>query len=845
MAENYYCLSHNANTIDKINHLQKALSLYPFTIKYHVAYAILMRKQGDIETAEQHEKLASGLKLARKKQIQLGISGSSVYRAALIQYYTGMFHDWNKGYSIASDLINSYRSYRTCRGFETLRSSASSISTVTYSKIANSPHSSNPKVFAKSLQNYKPKSNNARRQWPGANAALSRRGAAAIITFFVMSFAGLHASASENSTKPEIVLQENVNCLLLDSQIVEDANPLLIKQLHATTPDEKIPFGLDRIALFLLLLPLVAFARSALSGKSKLLCYILISSIFALGINTAVQGQAASGWGMVKDNNNERMNQARVTYIMAENELQCLDVNTLSDGMYFFNNIDLITTNIENKPTLEELTTYIGTGQDHNINIQTFTLSQSKGQPTNATMYNMLGQPITTINPEWDGELAHYYWDGSVNGQELPVGSYIFTTAVNGEQFTQKVMQLNNGSFIGDNYQVEEKNLMNNKSSQTVEKKFYVELTPDPNGDQFLPQVDTVWLHEGTDNEVFHYVEPIPATIDQYFKLVDSNTREGLENFTIRARDTDASGEILDSSLTNANGIALLENIPEDALLYLEYGPEFSNGADTSYYSSKGNKWQMLPDTWFANDTISPDTVKLALPNKNLIIPQTINDPAPATIWTPASYIRELVGYDQIAGEDFVNIEQACRNEIRIWIDEESFTSLQLENMENLLQDIDSLFYGTEQFTYTIVEDSINTENLSYMSDYHHSENYYPGELGYNIRDGPGHVSPKSKSYNEFIINEQNTDNMRIILGGNIWTSTYDEEFIKETVMRLNEFQNVTSRPSFGNLMPTYPNYFDRAITRTIRVNHYNRVSLSDERVQSFSLEHLQDYFNE
>ncbi|MFP4663723.1 MAG: hypothetical protein ACLFM1_04795, partial [Bacteroidales bacterium] len=573
-------------------------------------------------------------------------------------------------------------------------------------------------------------------------------------------------------------------------------------------------------------------------GKSKIILSIMLSSIFALGLNTAANGQAASGFGTVFDDNGLRMDDAQVTYIKAETEELADEFITNGSGVYLFDNIDLITTVVQDTPTLEEITTYIGTGQDHNFNVQT------KEQPSVATVYNLLGQPITTINPEWDGEVAHYYWDGSKNGQELPAGSYLFTTSVDGEQFTQKVMQLNNGSFIGDSYKVSDKALMNTKSTQTLEKKFYVHLNPDPEGDQFLPQVDTVWLSEGSGNEVWHYVEPIPATIDQYFKLVDSNTREGLESFTIRAKDTDASGEILGEAQTDSTGVALIENIPEDALLYLEYGPENSHGADTSYYSSKGNKWQMLPDTWYANDTISPDTVKLALPNKNLIIPQTANDPAPATIWTPASYIRELVGYDQIAGEDFVNIEQACRNEIRIWIDEESYTPLQLENMENLLQDIDSLFYGTEQFTYTIVEDSINTENLEGMT-YHHSENYHPGELGYNIRDGPGHVSPNTQSYDGSIINEQNTDNMRIILGGNIWTSTIDEEFIKETVMRLNEFQNVTSRPSFGNVTATYPDYFDRAITKLIRTNAYNRVSLSDERVQSFSLEYLQDYFNE
>jgi hypothetical protein len=803
---------------EKIQSLQQVLILNPFSAKYQFAYAKLLKDSGDTDLYRQHTELAIGLQKAHRDALKLQLSGKSLYYAALIQYHTRMFHNWNAGFSLAAELLRNLPDHR--------------------SRIANSPMAAKPENAQLLSRHYAPKSNNARRQWPGANASLARRGAAAIITFFVLSFAGLHASASENSTKPEIVLQENLNRLLIDNQTVSDVNPRNVKQLHATTPLNKTPFGLDRIALILLILPLMALARAALPGKSKIIFSILLSSIFALGMNSAVNGQAASGWGRVNDTNGAEMNQARVTYIMAENEVQCLDTNTFSDGMYFFNNIDLITTVVDQTPTLEELTTYIGTGQDHNINIQT------KERPSSATIYNMLGQPITLISPQWDGDVAHYYWDGSANGQELSVGSYIFTTAVNGEQFTQKVMQLNNGSFIGDNYQVSDDIFMNTKSTQTVEKKFYVHLNPDPEGDQFLPQVDTVWLSEGSGNEVYHYVEPIPATIDQYFKLVDSNTREGLENFTIRAKNETSEGEILAQALTNENGLALLENIPEDALLYLEYGPEFVNGADTSYYSSKGNKWQMLPDTWFANDTISPDTVKLALPNKNLIIPQTENDPAPATIWTPASYVSEMIKYNTSTTAEPINIEQACRNEIRIWINEEDFSSLQLENITNLLQDMDSLFYGTEHFPYTIVEDSINTENLEGMT-YHHSENYHPGELGYNIRAGPDKVYTNVASYDEFDLNENNKDYTRNVLGGNIWINGSANAFFKEVMLRVNELDETLRLNSYTNDNPAHPNEHDRAITRIIRVNQHNRASVNDERVQSYSLHYLQNYFNE
>jgi hypothetical protein len=219
IAEKHFRICRNANMKDKIYHLQKAMEIYPFSIKFHTAYAILMRQYGKIDEAQEHEKLISGLKLARKKQLQLGIAGNSVYRMALIQYYTGMLHDWNLGYSIASELLNSYRTISSfgtngTGGFETFRQTPKP--SATYSKIANSPHSNRPEVFAKSLQNYKPKSGNARLQWPGANAAICRRGAA-VIVFLILSTASINSFAAENNPKIEQIWQEKSNLLLPDN----------------------------------------------------------------------------------------------------------------------------------------------------------------------------------------------------------------------------------------------------------------------------------------------------------------------------------------------------------------------------------------------------------------------------------------------------------------------------------------------------------------------------------------------------------------------------------------------------------------------------------------------------
>ncbi len=198
----------------------------------------------------------------------------------------------------------------------------------------------------------------------------------------MLNIAALNVSANDNTNKKQLPhdsivwypWQNKTNSLTPDNQIVENTNTLNISQLarssNIVNEAKNTPFGLDRIALILLILPLMALARAALPGKSKIILYIILSSIFALGMNSAVNGQAASGWGVVRDTNDDWIDQARVTYIMAENDMQCLDTNTFSDGSYFFNNIDLITT-IVDKPSLEELTTYIGTGQDHNINIQT------------------------------------------------------------------------------------------------------------------------------------------------------------------------------------------------------------------------------------------------------------------------------------------------------------------------------------------------------------------------------------------------------------------------------------------------------------------------------------------
>ena len=906
------------NLPEAIYHLQKALALYPFKIKYHTEYAIEMHKLGKTETAHTHEQLASGLKQARKTQIQLGISGNSVYTAALIQYYTGMFHGWNKGYSIASDVLNSYHTIPS-NSYRTIASCGTNKSCGTISKIANSPHSNRPEVFSKSLQNHKPKSGNARIQWPGANAPIPKWGAA-VIVFFMLNITALNVSANDKTQIPNDSIvwypwQNKSNSLAVDNQIVMECKSLNYSNLQAPASSKKTPFGLDRIALILLILPLMALARAALPGKSKLLMYLILSSALALGITANINAQVASVFGTVYDTNNVGMIFAQVQYVMAEDETQTYNLDANEMAQYYYENIGLFTTNAE-QPSLEELTTYIGAGQDHNINIKT------KEKPSTATIYNMLGQPITTISPQWDGDVAHYYWDGSV-ANNINANMYLFVTSVNNNRISVKFMHTNSGQYVGNVYVTNNANappaynaqnhtpyqanapptnsnqhyeyyltpslptshryceatyynviasersersnpynggtlpiqqiasspmaprndVATTKSKEVIEKQFYVHLSPDPEGRQFLPTTDTIWLHEGNNYFLEHFVEPIPATIDQYFKLVDSNTREGLVNFTIRAKNETSEGEILAQALTNENGLALLENIPEDALLYLEYGPEYTNGADTSYYSSKGNKWQMLPDTWFANDTISPDTVKLALPNKNLIIPQTENDPAPATIWTPAEYVTEMIRGPPAPhngiGEP-VNIEQAYRNEIRIWLNENTETWV-----PDYLTQIDSLFFADGTFPYVVVGDSIDTEGIEGIP-YHHETNYYPGELGFNVRSGGNNCYLKKKTaYDECSLNNNNTDYMNIILGGDIELSGNSNAVFKELVMRLNNFNDVTSRTSFANVMGAPPNEYDRAITRAIRINQFNRVSSTDERVQSFSLYYLTDSLND
>ncbi|MFW5977098.1 MAG: hypothetical protein ACOCQQ_01145, partial [Candidatus Nanoarchaeia archaeon] len=80
---------------------------------------------------------------------------------------------------------------------------------------------------------------------------------------------------------------------------------------------------------------------------------IILSSIFALGINSAVNGQAASGFGTVFDNDGLRMDDAQVTYLRAESEDLAGEFITNGSGVYLFDNIDLITTVVQDTPTLE------------------------------------------------------------------------------------------------------------------------------------------------------------------------------------------------------------------------------------------------------------------------------------------------------------------------------------------------------------------------------------------------------------------------------------------------------------------------------------------------------------
>lgn len=270
--------------------------------------------------------------------------------------------------------------------------------------------------------------------------------------------------------------------------------------------------------------------------------------------------------------------------------------------------------------------------------------------------------------------------------------------------------------------------------------------------------------------------------------------------------------ELLGSATTDANGFYSISGIP--------------SGAQTNVAILEGNGFlYKINEFTFQQVFVESDTL---LENRNMftyspdwIVPQTVNDPAPATTTIDPDLI------DQLVGNDDKNAEEFLRDEKRMFLTNfgSSADSAYAFAVETT---IDSLFYSGQGSSIVFVPNQVNITTY-HQHNYNHQVGF-PGELGYNVTRGGG---------NNTALTHSTVTTGYFILGGTIHITggvNNLESAIKEWLGRAEDMGDTDVAGMMYAGTTTMPNLTERAYHRMSNINLTGRF---DTDYEVFSLKGL------
>ena len=251
------------------------------------------------------------------------------------------------------------------------------------------------------------------------------------------------------------------------------------------------------------------------------------------------------------------------------------------------------------------------------------------------------------------------------------------------------------------------------------------------------------------------------------------------------------------SCITNDTGYWHIDSIP------LGFEAKIKMIGLTDYFNRTN-------DFNFPDDVIEPGGDSTSILNmlhvpQAWIIPQTENDPAPATVAVDPALINQLVSSDAKNAEEFI------RGEKRMYLT--NFSSSGMEYALAVEAAIDSLFYGGQGSSIVFVPDAINITS-------YHQNNYdplvgYPNELGFNVTNGGG---------NNTSLIGSTLETGGYILGGTIHITGSIESAIKEWVGRAEDMGDTDTPGMMYTGGGTYPNQTERAYHSASNLNLTGRI---------------------
>ena len=468
--------------------------------------------------------------------------------------------------------------------------------------------------------------------------------------------------------------------------------------------------------------------------------------------------------------------------------------------------------------TIENLIITNNPGQGHQF------IFSSESKPKGAgEIYNLKGQKVAELEVKYDNETIMSSWNGETNQGLASEGVYIYSQSLeNGERKVNKFVQINNGKQ--SNYSLEK--IIENKKTTPVEKSvqnldqatylFQLHSIAGTTSPSFTDKIDTIVfapINGITDFYADHLVDGVPNHRDVSVIIREDYDTLRLENVMVKMRDYN-TGLIVDSALTDANGVAVMENVPLGTVFKLEYGNEVSLNNRPDYFSRIDD---LTIDSITGTNLVFADTVESVvrqrtLPKKWLTVPKRAGETGTAdsvNIGGNSNWLTEII-------TDSVNIEAAKGRDINIYVDPQSYESYFDDEYVNYG---DSLFFPTnadEPWNY--ISSPINITSTM-ETNYDENTNFYPGQLGVTIDQATAdYVDQKEGTLN---------DGKTGIIGSktNIELGTHNTDFFQTNFFAKQFGLYRDNLPSGRNSVfdgTDDPNLIDRALFWTVYKHKQN-----------------------
>lgn len=427
------------------------------------------------------------------------------------------------------------------------------------------------------------------------------------------------------------------------------------------------------------------------------------------------------------------------------------------------------------------------------------TYSKTIEKPDHVAIYDVRGAKVRDLLWEFDNNttISSAFWDGKNNrGQDVAETMYFVRYVVDSDAFSAKIIHMHNGMMASNKADIQSAarmfKQMEEEKQQEVERQqqaennsksvnkitagtpYVFEITPtDSSTALFSPRTIIRDIIAGF-QQVTDTVYAITDKVDYTIKLENIYTTGDVAGLTVRWIN---DGQVVEEGISNAQGEIEFEDVKTvgEFTLEIEGGNEYISVAGFGFGLFK-------PQT--PSDTARVQVYGIV--PKNLPVP---GEDGETVAWEKAEMNLRF-------GQDS-NPEMHLGRKENLYLN--GMNDQQKQAFMNLLAQGDSLFFMPNQEPWYRIVDTPRNITADMKQNYHPYNNYYEGELGWNISIGSNQTRRDVHWNGE----------EELIMGGTITIAGNPFGFYKELYGRLIDHTEMSS--GFMALVSEEPTYTDRA----------------------------------